>query len=54
MARGLQALNAQGKMTEWAARISACRNSGQSLTLPKPKGRGSVKEPYLTTDMKIA
>lgn len=31
MAQGLQALNAQGKMAEWSARISACRNSGQSV-----------------------
>lgn len=31
MAQGLQALNAQSKMAEWSARISACRNSGQSV-----------------------
>ena len=31
MEKGLRTLNEREKMTEWAARISACRNSGQSV-----------------------
>lgn len=31
MEQGLRTLNNQQKMTEWAARISDCRNSGQSV-----------------------
>ncbi len=31
MEKGLRAVNEQRKLAEWAARISDCRNSGQSV-----------------------
>lgn len=33
MEKGLRTLKEREKMAEWAARITACRNSGQSVVI---------------------